>query len=147
VVRRGDDDGIDVLAVEHLPEVAGRELRLLVELLGHRRGGPGHLAVVDVAQRHQLRAGLQHVAEIAVAHAAAANQRDADPAIGPGHAPLRLRRHGLDQARGYTERACRASGGLREESTSCSAHHSTPCAAAYRLRPTDLGLLTSAFDF
>ena len=98
VIGRADDDGIDVVAVEHAAEVPRGELRRLVELLCDAVLRLRHLLVVDVAERDALRAESKHVAKVAGALAAAADQADSHAAVRAGH--LVLRRGGYHGARG-----------------------------------------------
>ena len=58
MVGRGDEDRVDVLAVEHLAEVARASAAVCLNCFASCGGGLGDLPVVDVAERHELRARL-----------------------------------------------------------------------------------------
>src|SRR4051812_32363910 len=78
VVRRGDEDGVDLLAVEHAAEVA---LRLAVGASPLR--GAGRVRLVNVAGGDERRAGdLLHEPADEGAARAAANQADIDALVG-----------------------------------------------------------------
>ena len=113
VVRRGDDDGVDVLVVEHAPEIL-REARLeRRDVLEQRRvvGARGEQVLVDVAERLDLdvlqfrEAPLEPVALAADTDAGAhdlvvrADDRGCRPAAQPRRAsqrcPRRRRRRPL----------------------------------------------------
>ena len=93
VVGRGDDDGVDVLAVEQLAIVLDG-LGVDAPGLLHLRGGLGGVAVVDVGRGDELdllvrEEGLHHV----VAAVARADQGEPDLLVGPQDRAAR-RQHG-----------------------------------------------------
>ena len=88
VIGGADDDGVDVLAIEHTPEIARRERRRLVVILLDAIGGLRDLLIVYIAQCHALRAQAQRGAQVCTPLAAAADERHADAPVGAGHAVL-----------------------------------------------------------
>ena len=83
VIRRGVDDDLDVLAIEHATEVGDLigDLGIARELLRDGRG----LVGVDVAQRHDV-AEPARALDVAPPHPAAADQREPGPIVGAGGA-------------------------------------------------------------
>jgi hypothetical protein len=74
VIRRADDDGVDVGAIDHAPEIARDQIHILLEVLRETLACLRALLIVDVAERDALGPGAQRGAEVAHAHAAAADQ-------------------------------------------------------------------------
>ena len=94
VVGSGDDDCIDIRAIQNAPEVAGHESGRLAEVAPDQLTDLGALGIIHVAKRDALRARTQHVAEVASAHASTADQAYPDATIGAGDPILRLCRPG-----------------------------------------------------
>ena len=90
VIGRADDDRVDVLAVEHAAEVARRQLGRLLEVLVDALARVFVICSSSTSQSATHCApSAQRVAQIAAAHAAAADQADADAPVGAGDAVLR----------------------------------------------------------
>ncbi len=125
VVRRADDDRVDVGSVEHAAEVPGHQFGRLREVPRHQILDLRALRVIDVTERHDLRAQAQRLAQVAGAHAAATDQPHADAAVGAAHLGLRLRR---DRA-GQRNRRCAGQAGHRllHEGTSGTSGHAGGC--------------------
>ena len=91
MIRRADDDRIDVLPIEDTTKVARDQIRSLVggplDALGHLQ----RLIVGHVAERDDLGAEAQRRAEIPAALSAAADEADANAPVGAGDAVLRRR--------------------------------------------------------
>ena len=78
VVGRGDHHGVDIRARQHFAIIARGEKLVAPALFGAREP-----ALVDVGDRHQFDAGhLLRRFGVAAAHAARADQRDADAVVG-----------------------------------------------------------------
>jgi hypothetical protein len=69
VIRRGHDDGIHILPFEHMPEVT-----LHVSLAASLLPRLAHAPLIRIADRHDLRALLLKVVEIALPLSAAADE-------------------------------------------------------------------------
>ena len=99
MVWRRDDHRVDVIAIQHSPEVAGAQLRFLFVVRHDVLVCLGDLGLVDIAQSDSLRlAGLEHVVQVAPAHAAATDQPEANAIIGAENAAGRGRGHGHSSA-------------------------------------------------
>ena len=86
MIRRGDQDGIHILALQHATEVLDgvRRLAALVLTDGHALG---ERVVIDIANDRALHFRVQEETfQIPLPHPAAADDTDADFVIGPGFA-------------------------------------------------------------
>ena len=112
MVRRGDDHSVDVVAIQHPSEIARAELGFLFVIRYDILLRFGDLGLIYVAQRDGLRfAGLEHVSEVAPAHAAAADQPETNAVVGTNN----------PAGRGRSHWDCRASGsGGKERTARCS---------------------------
>ena len=82
VVGGADDDRVDVLAVQHLPEVAGDQVGVLAVLPGHPGAGFRALLFVHVAQGHALDpVDFQEVPQVGLPHSSAPDQPDPDTVV------------------------------------------------------------------
>jgi hypothetical protein len=95
VIRRGHDDGIHVLPFEHMPEVT-----LHVSLAASLLPRLAHAPLIRIADRHDLRALLLKVVEIALPLSAAADEGHPNPFVRAGNLRARccLPEHGSSSA-------------------------------------------------
>ena len=103
VVRRGDDHGVEaLLAFEQVaPDLVGAHLRVG---LGHPLGGAVETFAVHVAERHDLLAQIEELAEVRPAAPAAADERHADLVARLAETGRTQDRHGRRRAPGLRRR-------------------------------------------
>src|SRR5690606_36226206 len=125
VIGHGDDDGVDVLAIEKRPVV----LRLEARPFEARRRAI-EKALVDVAQRDRWKRAIAKVsAEMPASHSADADEPDADPVVRIG-CPTHAERAGPHD-RGGRHRA--ESGGKKTSSRRTPIHaRASPCSCGKR---------------
>ena len=111
VVGRGDEHHVHVLAVEDAAEVLHR-VGLLAALLLANLDALGDPRVVHVADDDAIDFGVEEEAfEVALAHAAAADEPEPDLLVGPGLGGIRAAgQHGSQAAQGQGRQAARHRG-------------------------------------
>ena len=125
MVGRGDDDGVDVLALKHVAIVA-----IGLDAAAGRLGGGFQTTLVNVADcgdgHLAFPAKLHHVVQMDGAHAADADHADDEPFIRPRNAATR-ERDGRNDPRNGNGR-CRA-GKLPPREIESAAHRDSPVVA------------------
>jgi len=115
VIGGGDDDSVEVVAVDDFSEVLGGELDFLTGFGDDFGVGAIDLRLVDVAEADGLDVlDAEEVGEVVAAHAAAADQGDADAVISAEDAG--------GGGGGSRERGGAGEGGGGEKTTAGSAH-------------------------
>ncbi len=124
MVRRADDHGIDVLALQQLTEVLV-DVRLAAVFLLHVGGVRRDMAFVHVAERRDLDTRLAHErAHVRGAHTAAADQTEDDLLVGGDRL---LRRHGpRRQPAGRYPQPCRCAQEAASRQLGFACHRFSP---------------------